>query len=744
MFRRYSLVRQNDQTDCGAAALATIALHYRCPVGLHQLRDLSGTDRTGTNLSGLLYAAKQSGFAAKGVKSSYEALTQVPLPAVAYITNEDGRKHFVVLHRVRENAVIVADPGRGIENMPRDRFCQCWTGYLLLVVPAQRVISNSTVRCPSPMRRFLRLIGHHTSALAEASLCALLITVLGVGVAALIQQLIDSVLVGQEARRLDGLAVGLALVIMLRTLLSAVQQYLVANISRRAYLTLVTGYTRHMLRLPLPFFDVRSVGEILSRVTDAEKVRSAVSETVLMAMVDSALVALMLVVLWSYDSSLALVATAFIPVILTGMMLFHRLIPRRSAETMQRAEQFYAHAIEDVAGVETVKALGLERRRSEESASCLAVWTQSIFSLQKLGITISTMGSVGTNLTSLVVLWYGGYRVMDGVLTIGQLMFFYTLLQYLLGPLERLASIHMRFQDALVAVQRLYEVMDLELDQPHERQDFAPGHLREAIDFEDVSFRYSSRGNVLEHMSLRIPVGKTIAIVGESGSGKSSLLKLLMGFYRPTAGFIRIDGIDMRGMALSLWRDRIGLVSQEPFIFNGTLRDNIAVGRPHSTLAEIIAAARAAGLEEFVANLPDRYDTLIGERGANLSGGQRQRVAIARALVRQPEILIFDEATSHLDTATERIIQERLRSGMTGRTVVIVAHRLSMVRDADLICFLHKGRIVEQGTHEQLVAADGRYAALCHKQGDASTGAFVHRLTACTGEGVHGGMGAVQ
>src|SRR5262245_57104409 len=306
---------------------------------------------------------------------------------------------------------------------------------------------------------------------------------------------------------------------------------------------------------------------------------------------------------------------------------------------------------------------------------------------------------------------------MAGALTIGELMFFYTLLGYLLGPLERLASVNLQIQEALVAIDRLYQVMDLERE-PLEDEKVPFRGVGQAIELRDVSFRYGCRAKVLDQVNLRIPAGQTVAIVGESGSGKSTLLKLLLQFYQPTEGRMFIDGIDLKDFGLRSLRDGIGVVSQEPFIFNATLRENIALGRPEATLAEVIEAAKAAGLDQFIAGLPERYETIIGERGANLSGGQRQRLAIARALLRRPEILIFDEATSHLDAATERAIQENLRTAFAGKTVVLVAHRLSTIKHADHIYVLRQGRIAEEGNHRQLIGLGGRYAALCHSQTD--------------------------
>jgi ATP-binding cassette, subfamily C, bacteriocin exporter len=318
------------------------------------------------------------------------------------------------------------------------------------------------------------------------------------------------------------------------------------------------------------------------------------------------------------------------------------------------------------------------------------------------------------------------------------LMFFYSLLGYLLEPLERLASVNPKLQDALIAMDRLYQIMDLEVEPLGDPQKAAFQGVREAIALQDVSFHYGCRADVLEQVSLHIPAGKTVAIIGESGSGKSTLLKLLLGFYAPTAGRILIDGMDLRDFALASLRSRIGLVAQDPFIFNGTLRDNIAIGRPGTTLEEVTKAARVAGLEEVVAGLPERYETLIGERGTNLSGGQRQRLAIARALLREPEILIFDEATSHLDTATERAIQESLKTALVGKTVVLVAHRLSTIREADLIYVLHRGRVAQAGTHRELLAQEGLYRTLWQAQTDVGGGPLYSPVAVATTKGSHG------
>jgi ABC-type bacteriocin transporter len=714
--RRFACVRQNDQSDCGPACLATLALHYGRPVRLQQMRDFAGTDRIGTNLAGMTEAAERLGFMAKAVKGNFEVLPRAPLPAIAHLRTKEGMGHFVVLHQVKKDSVVVADPAKGVVTMSPAEFKSMWTGYLILLAPEQAGPRRVGKEPLSPWRRFVGLLGCHTGLLMEAGFCAILMTVLGVTTSYFVQHLVDSVLVRQETRLLNALGIGMMLVVVFRTLFSLMRQYLLAHIGRKVDLGLIADYMRHILALPMNFFEMRRVGEILSRVQDAAKVREAISGTTATAVVDGILVVLMLVVLWLQDMQLALVATAFMPLLFAAIMLHHPAANRRSRQTMENGAILSAHLIEDVTAVETIKTFGVERARSEESEDKLVNFAQGQFGLQKLALSMNSLALFVTASAGIVILWYGGHRVISGALTIGQLMFFHSLLGYLLDPLVRLASVNFQMQEALVAVDRLYQVLDVELEQPGADKKLTFDGLKEGIELQDVRFKYGCRAPVLDNLNLRIPAGKTVAIVGESGSGKSTLLKLLMGFYTPTSGRLLADGVDQGDFDLASWRSRIGLVSQDAFVFNGTLRENIALGRPSATLLEVMEAARAAGLEEFIASLPERFETVVGERGTNLSGGQRQRLAIARALLRQPDILIFDEATSHLDTATERAIQQNLRQVLKNKTVVLVAHRLSTIHSADIIYVLDRGQVVESGSHRQLLKRNGRYAALCQAQ----------------------------
>lgn len=715
--RRFVLVRQEDQSDCAAAALAMVALHYQVPMGVQAIRQLAGTDRRGTNLSGLSVAAENLGFTARPVKGPYEALADIQLPAIAHCVTEEGHGHFVVIFDVRKGGVTVGDPAKGILRLTEVQFCQQWTGNLLLVTPDEsRPLHAGDGEPKTPWRRYLGLLAKHKPVLGEAFCASLLLTLLGISTSFFVQQLVDSVLVRNEGRLLNALGIGMVLVVLFRAGFNSSRQYLLAHLGRKVDLALVSAYVRHVLKLPMSFFETRRVGEIISRVNDAAKVRQGVSGASLTVLLDGVMVVLSMFVLWFYDARLAGMATAFVPLVIIAVISHHPAINQRSREAMEQSAQLSAHLVEDLHGVQTIKAFNMEQARADEGEMRLLRVVQSVFSLQKLGLSMGNASLVITGLAATALLWYGGHRVMSQALTVGELLFCSTLLGYLLAPLERLATVNLEIQDALVALDRLSQILELKTEDDRALRRATFDQLGQLIEFKDVSFHYGHWANVLDGINLRIPAGSTLGIVGESGSGKSTLIKLMMRFYDPSEGQIILDGQDYRNFELASLRGKIGLVSQDAFVFNGTVAQNIAVGKPQATVEEVIAAARIAGLEEFVNNLPQRYETMVGEQGANLSGGERQRVAIARALLHKPEIVIFDEATSHLDTATEKAIQESLKSALAGKTVLLVAHRLSTVKDMDTICVLHAGRIVEQGSHSELTARNGHYAALWRAQ----------------------------
>jgi len=712
MFRRYVCVRQADQTDCGPAALATVALHHGARISRERLRDVTGTDRVGTNLLGLLQGAEKLGMRGRAVKGDWNGLATIPLPAIAHVRTPEGLGHYVVIHRVLDDAVIVANPAAGIERRAREAFCASWTGFVLIATPTDELARSSEV---SPGRRFIRLVARQRRLLVEAFACAVVMTVLGLSTSLFVQHLTDSVLVQGQTGLLDALGIGMLVIVGFRAAFTALRGYLMAFAGRRTGFELLADYVRHILYLPMRFYELRQAGDVLARVQDAVRVRDAISGVTLSMLVDGAMVVFALAALWLQDTRLAIVATVFVPVLLLAMFAHHPAARRRTRLVMEQSARVQTQLVEDVGGVETIKALGLEPVRHDDGETKLADLLGLAFDQQKLGISTQTIATVVMGAATIVVLWYGGHRVIAGGLSLGQLLFCYTLLGYLLAPLERLAGAQLQLEDAIIALDRLYQIMDLELEVGHARGLPCQG-IAQGITLDGVSFKYGTRAAVLDRISLDIPAGKRVALLGESGSGKTTLLKLLQRFYDPTEGRVLIDGVDARDFDVESLRARIGVVSQDPFLFAGSLRENLLSARPDAAPAELLDAIRVAGLEETIGALPERLETQVGDRGTALSGGQRQRVAIARAVLRRPELLILDEATSHLDSTTERAVQQALDTVLRGKTVVVVAHRLATVRDADIIYVIHRGKLIEAGNHRTLLAQGGRYAELWRAQ----------------------------
>jgi ABC-type bacteriocin transporter len=710
--RRFVCVRQADQSDCGPAALATIALQHGVRVSRERLRDVVGTDRIGTNLAGLVAGAEKLGLRARAVKGDWNGLRTVPLPAIAHVKTPEGLGHYVVVHAVTKHAVVVADPARGIVRRKRDEFVAAWTGYCLLLSPTPDLAQGDTA---TPGRRFISLVLGQRRLLIEAFVCAVFMTALGLTTSLFVQHLCDGVLARGETGLLDAFGLGMLVIVVFRAAFGGLRLYLMSFAARRSGFDLLSGYMRHLVRLPMRFFELRQSGDVLARVQDATRVRDAIGGVTLALLVDGAMVVLAAGALWLQDSSLALVATLFVPALAVSAFAHQPATRRRTRAVMEEAGRVHSQLVEDIAGVETIKALGLEPARAEGGEIKLANLFGLAFSQQKLGMSAQTIATLAMGAAGTAVLWYGGHRVVEGALSIGQLMFFYTLLGYLLQPLERLAQAYLQLEDAMVSLDRLYQVMDLELE---------PGHgaglpfrrLDVGIELDVVSFKYGSRAAVLDKLSIAIPAGKRVALLGESGSGKTTVLKLMQRFYDPTDGRIAFDGVDLRDLDIDSVRARIGVVSQDPFLFAGTLRENLMAARPDATPEQLLEAIRVAGLGEVIAALPERLETPVGERGTGLSGGQRQRLAIARAVLKRPALLLLDEATSHLDSTTEAAVQGALDTVLAGTTMVIVAHRLATVRTADLIYVMHRGRVVEAGTHAELIARDGRYAGMWRSQ----------------------------
>ena len=725
MLKKYPHIRQRDETDCGPAVLAMIALFYRLPISVARIREAAGTDLGGTNLFGLSVAAGKVGFRATSVRAQWEnLLTDVQYPAVAHVLNKRGQGHFVVLYKVTKKWVLVGDPAGGVERWNKEEFLKRWRfhkglegngnphGILMLLSPTPAL--RETEASPSKWHRLWVLLRPRLPILFEAFLAAILATLLALGTSFFIQVLVDNVLVYEKTNILNTLALGMVLVILFRTAFGILRQYLLVHLAQKIDVELVLYYYGHLLKMPIRFFRTRQVGEILSRMNDAQRIRAFIGGTTLGLLLDATMFVFASVVMFYYHSRLTLLVFAFLPLFFCAFYLLNILIRRIQRSLMEETADLEAHLVESLSGITTLKSFAAEssaRQKTEESFLKL-IKTQ--FRSTMLSTSAASAGAFLSAFGALAVLWFGGHQVIAGELSLGQLMFFNSLLAFLFGPMERLAEANVAIQDALIALDRLGEILDLDPEQKDDFRGFVSEKVRGDFSIEKVTFAYGYRKPVLKNITLPIEAGTTVAIVGESGSGKTTLANLLARFDDPDDGRILLDGIDLRDWDIHSLRRVMGIVPQETFIFRGRVRDNIALGHPEPDM--IMEAAERANAHEFIARLPERYESLIGERGSDLSGGERQRLAIARALLHDPKILILDEATSNLDSETEFAIQETLNEVKVGRTTVLIAHRLSTVMHADRIVVLHDGELIEKGTHDDLMSRRGKYFSLWQRQ----------------------------
>jgi len=714
MFKSYICVKQHDITDCGAACLATVARTHGLRIPTTTIRQYACTDQRGTNVLGMVEAAQHLGFNTKAVKGNLDILAKLPTPSIAHVIIDD-LKHFVVIHKVTAQHIIVADPARGIVKHTRDEFAAIWTGVLILLTPRTNFrAGDETI---SVWRRFARLLEPHDFLLAEAFLATIFFMVLGLGASLYIQLLVDNVFVNKNWQLLQWLSLGLIGLIAFRAAFGLVRGALLAHIGQKVDLTLILEYYRHLMKLPMQFFDTRQTGEIMSRLSDAIKIREVVSGTTLSLLVDAATMIAAFGLLCFYSFKLALVSIAALPLVALIIHLINRPLKRAQRSTMEEAAGVQSFLVETITGISALKALNAEETADIKAEKRIVRMLKSLYSASMWGVSSGISGELITGIGMAAVLWVAGAMVMRGELTVGQMIAFYSILIYTLQPMLRLVSINQQLQDAVIAADRLGEILDLQAEATDEHNKIIlPADTPGDILLKDVNFRYGTREQVLHDVSLHIPPRSTVALVGESGSGKTTLAKLLLRYYSPISGRIEIDGHNLQDVRLDTLRPRIGYVDQDISLFSGTIEENLTLGNPFATLEVITEAVRAAGLEEFVNSLPNRYQTFIGEHGATLSGGQRQRLAIARALVRNPQILIFDEATSNLDSQTERAIQETIENLKQHKTIIIIAHRLSTIARADHIAVFEKGRIAEQGTHQQLLNSRGLYHNLWRAQ----------------------------
>ena len=744
---RYTYVRQHDTTDCAAACLAMVCLHYRKEITITRLRDMMGTDLKGTNLIGLQKAANELGFTSAAVRVDRENfLSDFSLPCIAQEITDQGLTHFVVVfkkttipdeaarrkHMLKvadekaeaekagkkykdKEYVIVGDPATELRKMTLDEFYKNFTGVLLLLNPTAD-FQPGKVEQGSMFKRYVNLLLPQKKLFAYAILSSVLLTILGIASSLFNKILMDEVLPYGLQNLLLTLVLVFSVVSITSAVITFVRQWILVHLSIKIDIPMMLGYFGHIYKLPMKFFATRKTGDITTRYSDANTIKSIFTSIALSLIMDISMAVVTGVILFKMNATLFSIALFMTLVSILLVLVYKRPYKKINEETMQQASVLNSQMIEGLRGIETIKCNAGEDNELER------LEREYIKSL-KISIRSSKLSTTQTLITSLIstgftmlTTYVGISQVLQGDITLGSFMAFSTLSSYFTNPVSNLVSLQLQIQEASISMKRLTEIMDYETEQSDEQEHTELEQIEGDIEFRDVTFRYGNRNPALDHVSFTIPAGKKVALVGSSGSGKSTITKLLLKYYEPESGEIRVNGVNLDEYTNDSVRRAISYVPQNIELFSKTILDNIRISRPDATVDEVKEAAKKADAHEFIRKLPLQYYTYLEEAGNGLSGGEKQRIALARAFLKNSGLYILDESTSNLDFATENAIFDMIYHQLADRSMLIVAHRLSTVRGCDQILVMDEGRVVERGTHDELMAKQGKYYALWNLQ----------------------------
>ena len=659
----------------------------------------------------MLRCAKEYGLKSRSFRSNWPRLLKTPLPGIAAL--RDGS--FLLVGKASEDQVLVQNPlSPQPALMSRDEFEAVWDGQLILMT-GRAALSELSRRFD--VTWFLGAIHKYRHLLTEVLVASFFLQLFALISPLFFQVVIDKVLVSRTLSTLDVLVIGLVSIAIFETILGILRTYLFSHTTNRIDVELGARLFRHLLALPISYFQARRVGDSVARVRELENIRTFLTSSALTLVIDLFFTFVFLAVMFIYSPLLTAIVIGAFPFYIGISVAATPLFRQRLNEKFARGAENQAFLVESVTGVETLKSMAVEPQMQRRWEEQLAGYVAASFRVLSLGNTASQVVQLISKVVTAGILYFGAKLVIDGSLTIGELVAFNILAGRVSGPVLRLAQMWQDFHQARLSVTRLGDILNTPAEPTFSTGRAALPTIRGDVIFEHVKFRYRIDGpEILHDVSFNIPAGQVVGIVGPSGSGKSTLAKLIQRLYVPESGRVLVDGVDLAMVDSSWLRRQLGVVLQENILFNRSIRDNIALAEPGMPIERVIGAAKMAGAHDFILELSNGYDTIVEERGSSLSGGQRQRIAIARALLCEPRILIFDEATSALDYESERIIQQNMAQIASGRTVFVVAHRLSTVRFADRILTLDRGRLVEDGTHDDLIHTGGRYATLYRLQ----------------------------
>lgn len=710
---RYKYVSQIDMRDCGVAALASVAKHYGSHFSLAHLRELAKTSKEGTTALGIVEAAKKIGFETRAIQANMELfeMPDIPYPCIVHVNKQGKLQHYYVVYKAKKDSLIIGDPDPsvGVIKMAKADFAKEWTGVAIFLAPAPTYKPHKDKK--NGLSSFLPIIFKQKALLTYIVLASLLVTIINIVGSYYLQGILDDYIPNQLQSTLSIVSIGLVITYIMQQIMNFSQQYLLVVLSQRLTIDVILSYIRHIFELPMSFFATRRTGEVISRFTDANSIIDALASTILSIFLDVSILIIVGSVLILQNAKLFFLTLVALPIYAIIIFAFMKPFERMNHDVMQANSMVSSAIIEDINGIETIKSLTSEETRYRNIDSEFVGYLDKSFTLSKYEAIQTSLKQGAQLILNVAILWYGSHLVMTGKISVGQLITYNTLLSYFTNPMENIINLQTKLQSAKVANNRLNEVylVSSEFDNKEvfNNKDFLKGDLV----FDDVSYKYGFGRDTLSHINLSITEGEKVSLVGVSGSGKTTLAKMMVNFYSPNQGNITLGGYDYKTIDKKILRQHINYLPQQSYVFSGSILENLTLGASDNiTQEDIIKACEIAEIRSDIEAMPMAYHTELSD-GAGLSGGQKQRLAIARALLTKAPVLILDEATSGLDVLTEKRVIHNLLS-LSDKTIIFVAHRLSIAEQSDRVLVLDKGKIVEEGHHKQLMKNQGFYAQL--------------------------------
>lgn len=711
-----TFIPQIDARDCGVAALASISKFYGSDYSLAHLRELAKTNKEGTTALGIVKAAKEMSFETRAIQADmclFE-MEDIPYPFIVHVNKEGKLQHYYVVYKNLKDHLIIGDPDPTVKvtKMTKERFASEWTGVAIFLAPAPSYKPHKDKK--NGLMSFLPLIFRQRSLIFYIVLASLLVTLINIGGSYYLQGILDEYIPNQMKSTLGIISIGLIITYILQQIMSFSRDYLLTVLSQRLSIDVILSYIRHIFELPMSFFATRRTGEVISRFTDANSIIDALASTILSLFLDVSILIIIGSVLLVQNTNLFLLSLISVPIYIIIIFAFMKPFEKMNNDVMQSNSMVSSAIIEDINGIETIKSLTSEETRYQKIDSEFVDYLDKSFKLSKYSILQSSLKQGAQLILNIVILWFGAQIVMTGKISIGQLITFNTLLSYFTNPLENIINLQTKLQSAKVANNRLNEVYLVESEFKNTQTLTDSQFLAGNICFEDISYKYGFGRDTLNNINLTIKQGDKVSIVGISGSGKTTLAKMIVNFFEPYKGRITINNNDLKMIDKKVLRQHINYLPQQAYIFSGSILENLTLGANQMISQEdIIKACEIAEIRQDIEQMPMGYQTELSD-GAGLSGGQKQRIALARALLTKAPVLILDEATSGLDVLTEKKVIENLMA-MTDKTIIFVAHRLSISERTNQVIVLNQGKVIETGSHQELMTKQGFYYHLFSK-----------------------------